>query len=72
MKEEENLIWVCDNDNKIGKDIYGVKMQHFSSIERLNSPQIIIAVASPDGQREVKRELNVLNYLKGKDYWFFA
>tara|TARA_R110002072_G_scaffold172042_1_gene325819 strand:- start:14733 stop:15848 length:1116 start_codon:yes stop_codon:yes gene_type:complete len=72
LKEEENLIWVCDNDNKIGKDIYGVKMQHFSSIERLNSPQIIIAVASPDGQREVKRELNVLNYLKGKDYWFFA
>jgi len=72
LQKEENLNWVCDNDKKIGKDIYAVKMKHFSFLEELSFPQIIIAVASPDGQKEIQVELDKYNLTKGKDYWFFA
>ncbi|MBL1279838.1 MAG: glycosyltransferase [Fluviicola sp.] len=72
LKENKDLHWVCDNEKKIGKDIYEVRMQHFSSLSELNSPQIIIAVASPEGQVEISRELARMNFEKGVDYWFFA
>ena len=72
LQKEKQLTWVCDNEKKIGKDIYDVRMRHFSMIKELNSPQIIIAVASPDGQKEIEVELQKLTLEKGKDYWFFA
>jgi len=72
LKKQREFHWVCDNSKKIGKDIYGLKMEHHKLIEALISPQIIIAVASPEGQLEIQNELNELNLQKGKDYWFFA
>ncbi|MBL4862630.1 MAG: glycosyltransferase [Crocinitomicaceae bacterium] len=69
---ENKFNWVCDNEKKIGKDIYGLKMQHFDRIETLISPQIIIAVASPEGQIEIQTQLNNWRLVAGKDYWFFA
>ncbi len=72
LQKESNFYWVCDNDKKIGKDIYGLKMQHFNHITTLNFPQIIIAVASPDGQKEIKSNLNDLGFINGVDYWLFG
>ena len=71
-KKESKYHWICDNDKKIGKDIYGTKLQHFELLKELISPQIIIAVASPDGQTEILQELENRGKIKGKDYWFFA
>ncbi len=72
LAREKEIEWVCDNEKKIGKDIYGVRMKHYSLMEELTNPQIIIAVASPDGQKEIQKELDDLELVKGKDYWFFA
>jgi len=72
VQKETSFNWVCDNEKKIGKDIYNVRMKHYSVIETINSPQIIIAVASPDGQKEIEQELEELGLEKGIDYWFFA
>ena len=47
-------------------------MHHFDHLLTLNNPQIVIAVASPDGQIEIQQELDKLNLEKGNDYWFFA
>lgn len=69
---ESSFNWVCDNERKIGKDIYGIKMQHFKEIETLNNPQIIIVVASPDGKKEIEQKLKSWNKQPVKDYWFFA
>ena len=57
---------------KIGKDIYDMRMHDFVHLLTLNNPQIVIAVASPDGQIEIQQELDKLNLEKGNDYWFFA
>ena len=71
-KREDKFHWVCDNQNKIGKDIYDVRLLDYSVIEELKSPQIIIGVASPSGQKEISLELAQFGLKKGEDYWFFA
>lgn len=71
-KREESFHWICDNENKIGKDIYGFNMKHFTTLNNVVDPQIIIAVASPAGQNEISNELKKFNLKKGEDYWFFA
>ena len=63
---------VCDNERKIGKDVYGVRMGHFNVIPELENPQIIIVVASPDGQKEITTQLKNWGKEPVKDYWFFA
>lgn len=72
QKREESFRWVCDNENKIGKDIYGIRIEHYDVIQEIVNPQIIIAVASPNGQIEIEEELKTFNLKKGQDYWFFA
>ncbi|MGB0403969.1 MAG: glycosyltransferase family 2 protein [Salibacteraceae bacterium] len=64
--------WVCDNDRKVGKDIYGVIMQYFSDVPQIDNPQIIIVVSSPDGKLEIQSILNTWNKKSVSDYWFFA
>jgi len=64
--------WVCDNPRKIGKDIYGVRMQHFDAIKELNNPQIIIVVSSPDAKTEIRESLIEWGKKPVIDYWFFA
>lgn len=64
--------WVCDNERKIGKDIYSVILEDYSIIGDLVNPQIIIVVASPDGKLEIQELLNKWNKEPVSDYWFFA
>lgn len=64
--------WVCDNERKIGKDIYGVRLAHFQDIPAIENPQIIIVVASPTGKKEIAEQLISWNKKPIVDYWFFA
>ena len=68
----QEIHWVCDNDRKIGKDIYDIRMHSFETISQLDNPQIIIPVASPDGQVEIDNYLRLQGKRKGIDYWFFS
>jgi glycosyltransferase involved in cell wall biosynthesis len=63
--------WVCDNQQKIGKDIYGIIMQHFNDVENLLNPQIMIVVSSPDGKRDIRNILTNWGKVPVSDYWFF-
>ena len=72
IDKEQEVHWVCDNEGKIGKDIYGLRMKHFSHIKSLIEPQIIIAVSSPQGQTEIHKQLKDWNKVPVKDYWFFS
>ena len=64
--------WVCDNHRKIGKDIYGVIMQHFNDVQDLANPQIMIVVSSPDGKVEIRETLSRWGKKPVSDYWFFV
>ncbi|MCH2225704.1 MAG: glycosyltransferase [Crocinitomicaceae bacterium] len=70
--KESKPHWVCDNERKIGKDIYGVIIQHFKDVPMLENPQILIVVSSPDGKAEIEDQLKSWNKVPVKDYWFFA
>jgi len=63
--------WVCDNERKIGRDIYGIIMQSTTAIPAMNNPQIIIAVSSPTDKLDIEAQLNSWGKEPRKDYWFF-
>jgi glycosyltransferase involved in cell wall biosynthesis len=69
---DDTFHWVCDNDRKIGKDIYDVRLQHFDEINIIENPQIMIVVTSPDGKKEIREFLRLWGKKPVTDYWFFA
>jgi FlaA1/EpsC-like NDP-sugar epimerase len=64
--------WVCDNPKKIGKDIYGVKLIHYSELKTVENPQSIITVANEEEQMSIKLFFTELNKKPAKNYYFFC
>jgi|APTNR8051073442_1049403.scaffolds.fasta_scaffold03842_6 glycosyltransferase involved in cell wall biosynthesis len=64
--------WVCDNPAKWGIRLYETELQDFQSITSLSHPQLIIAVAAPDGQAEILQFLEEQAFKPGADYFFFC
>jgi hypothetical protein len=56
--------WVCNNPNKIGKDIYGVEMKSAEGLDYGNKGQVIIAVANPEEQELIR------NSIEHEAFWF--
>lgn len=67
-----DFIWVCDNPNKIGKDIYGKKLLHFRVLNEMEDPQTIITVANEKEQDAIRSFFESLNKLPIKAYFFFC
>jgi len=63
--------WVCDNRKKIGKDIYGVRLEALTTIPSIKNAQIMIVVASPSAKVLIKQQLANWNKKPVSDYWFF-
>jgi len=64
--------WVCDNPKKIGKDIYGVKLIHFSELKTIKNSQSIITVANEEEQISIQSFFCNLKQKPAKDYFFFC
>ncbi|QCK17082.1 glycosyltransferase family 2 protein [Mangrovivirga cuniculi] len=64
--------WVCDNESKIGRDIYDVRIEHYEDVLIKENTQIIIAVASPSGKKEIEEQLKRWNKKPIDDFWFFS
>ncbi len=61
--------WICDNKNKIGKDIYGIILEDYNSLPFLPHQQIIISVSSPKDIKEIQQWLTENNI---SNYYFFS
>jgi glycosyltransferase involved in cell wall biosynthesis len=72
LKKENKFHWVCDSENKVGKDVYGIIIEHFNAIPDIDNPQIMVVVSSPDGKVEIKSTLENWKKKPVGDYWFFA
>lgn len=72
LEREASMHWVCDNERKIGKDVYGIRMQHFEEVRSIENPQVIIVVAAPDGKKAIKESLLRWGKLPRQDFWFFC
>lgn len=69
---EQSFYWVCNNEKKIGKDIYGQILLPISSVQQFENPQFIISVAGEIPQRDIKAYFIKQQLLQGKDYFFFC
>ncbi|MCC8361112.1 glycosyltransferase family 2 protein [Salinimicrobium sediminilitoris] len=69
---DDKFHWVCDNRRKIGKDIYGVRLEHYKEIMTMEDPQIMVVVASPEGKKEIEQKLAAWDKNPVIDFWFFA
>lgn len=63
--------WICDNERKIGKDIYGVRIESVEAFKELAHSQIMVVVASPEEKKIIRQQLLDLGKLSVKDFWFF-
>ena len=72
LSYEDTFRWVCDNPRKIGKDVYGIRMEHYNTIPQQEKPQIIIVVTAPDARITIRQQLTVWGKRPGRDFWFFA
>ncbi|WP_394748677.1 glycosyltransferase family 2 protein [Spongiimicrobium salis] len=72
LKEGIPFYWVCDNPRKIGKEIYGKKMESYTFLPTLKKPQCIISVANEVEQKTIVTYLTALKLKAAEDYFFFC
>ncbi len=64
--------WICDNQKKIGKDIYGQQLLNFDYLQQLERPQSIVTVANEDEQKAIVNYFEKQKMQPMKDYFFFC
>ena len=64
--------WLCNNPEKIGKDIYGHRLESTESLGDISDRQLIIAVAAKADQADITGWLQVRNLQPLQDYFFFC
>jgi glycosyltransferase involved in cell wall biosynthesis len=72
LRRSDAFLWVCDNKNKIGKRIYDIQMEDYSTVPDIISPQILIVVNSPEERIQIRKQLEKWNKKPVFDYWFFT
>ena len=64
--------WVTNNPEKIGKEIRGVELREVGILRQLNNPQVIVAVASPNDQLEIRAFFGENDLEEGGHFFFFC
>ena len=64
--------WICNNPNKIGKDIYSTRLRHYSELEHTAKSLTIITVANEDEQKSIRSYLQKIGKIATKDFYFFC
>ena len=72
VEQKIDFHWVSNNKKKNGKMIYDKLVQHFEKVNELEKPQVIVSVASPEGQVEILSFFQKKEMKKSKDYFFFT
>lgn len=72
ISESIPFIWISNNPNKLGHNIYGVFLKDYKELEHINKAQIIIAVANKESQTSIKTYLNSFNSKSDFKAFFFC
>lgn len=70
-KRNEEFIWMSNNPNKNGKEIYETFLRNYTDLLRLEKPQIFITVAQKNAKKEINRFLHQLGLEEYKDFHYF-
>ncbi len=69
--QQINFWWVCNQSTKWGHQIHGTILQNFEILKNYPNAQVIIAVAKPEDQKEIKAFFSQ-SQLDQIDYYFFC
>ncbi|GAB5563239.1 MAG: glycosyltransferase [Winogradskyella sp.] len=72
LEKQIEFHWICDNDKKIGKDIYNQKLYGFKYLKELKNPQCIVTVANEIEQAKISKYLKEQQMQSMQDYFFFC
>lgn len=72
IEQNQDFSWVTNNPNKIGKDIYGKKLESEKRLLKKIGPQILIAIRNKEAQKEIKKALDSMNQTPNTDYFFLS
>ncbi len=72
LREQIDFHWLCDNQKKIGKEIYRKNMLHYSFLEELDYPQTIITVANAEEQTKIRAYFSSLTHKQNTKAFFFC
>lgn len=64
--------WICNNQNKIGKKINGVRLDAVESVHLIKDPQFIIVVAGAADQSQILSFLDEKRLKANTDYFLFC
>ena len=64
------FLWICNNHNRVGRDIYEVRIQGINEVDAQRNCQILILVANPDDQNNIRK--NNLVKERSNDVYFFC
>ena len=71
-KSDIHFRWLCDNPNKTGKSVYGIRLEHYSVLNEIEDAQSIITVANAGAQDAIREFLQIRGQLPMRDYFFFC
>lgn len=72
LEHQITFRWITDNEKKIGKHIYDVKIEASTVIKFDNTQQLIIAIATPEVLVTIKSYLAQKELVKSEDYFLFC
>ncbi len=59
--------WMCNNKNKIGHEIYGIRIESINLLSKIHSCQVIVAVSQKGAETEIRKTLDAYSH---KAYFF--
>lgn len=72
IENDIHFSWICNNEKKIGANIFDVEMRAIEDLDQYTRPQMIIAVAGPADQQEILETLEKKQKKSMQDYFFFC
>lgn len=72
IEKNVDFIWICNNSNKIGKDIYGKNLFSFKYLNELKNALSIITVSNKEAQQTIISYFKNSNKKTVNDYFFFC
>ena len=72
IEKNVEFVWFCNQQSKIGHNIYGKILQSAVDVQKRECEQMIVAVANPADQREIIKDLSRSKYELGSSAWFFC
>lgn len=64
--------WICDNPNKIGQDIYGIKLENISVLTQFKDPVILLAVSQKNSLESIYQTLFSYKLKINKNFFNFV